>query len=323
LELMANELSLHGQFNDIPSFKGAVGHVMKIRDVAKRFGREIYCHRNFSHSIVMPDTPLRQAIQAFSFDERRAFLNWITQHGPFWEDWRVHGPDEYLAHEDEIVTDSSLGEAAWCTLNGTERQIVSFAPSSWLSSPLEIIWTPSSGEARLISVPNYWDADVFERALQAIGPDVSSWDQVATISKARFVNLTFAENAFSPLAGHPFVLAAAKRILFILEKLDEFKTCFDENGVRTEAGHEIYQEFFTGKKGDGGRGPIFSDSSDSEKDDFKKELTFPCPSDLNTNIFCTWHGKVQTPQFRVHFSWPVRASEPLYLVYVGEKLTKR
>jgi hypothetical protein len=40
-------------------------------------------------------------------------------------------------------------------------------------------------------------------------------------------------------------------------------------------------------------------------------------------IFCTWHGKVKTPQYRIHFSWPISAVAPLYVVYIGPKITKR
>ncbi|MBN1960904.1 MAG: hypothetical protein JW841_08150, partial [Deltaproteobacteria bacterium] len=85
----------------------------------------------------------------------------------------------------------------------------------------------------------------------------------------------------------------------------------------------IYQDFFTGKKGGGGRGALFSDSSDEEKNEFKNALTFNHPQKPHVKIFCPWHGKVQTPKYRIHFSWPVRVNEPLYVVYIGEKLTKR
>ena len=41
-------------------------------------------------------------------------------------------------------------------------------------------------------------------------------------------------------------------------------------------------------------------------------------------LFCPWHGKVSTRTLRIHFSpGQIRASDPLYVVYVGPKLTKR
>ena len=99
--------------------------------------------------------------------------------------------------------------------------------------------------------------------------------------------------------------------------LHELKNCFDEDGERTPAGHSLYQKHFTGDKA------WFSDSSVTEKRNFRTELTFPNPSLPGESLFCTWHGKVKTPQLRIHFSWPIRATEPLYVVYVGPKLTKR
>lgn len=86
---------------------------------------------------------------------------------------------------------------------------------------------------------------------------------------------------------------------------------------------EIYRNFFTGKKGGGGRGALFSDSSDDEKIKFETEMRFKHPAEVNKTLFCPWHGKVQTPPLRIHFSWPVRADDPLYVVYVGPKITKR
>lgn len=130
-------------------------------------------------------------------------------------------------------------------------------------------------------------------------------------------------DAFAPLVGHPFASGAAERLLFIMHLLDRFKACFDEDGQRTLEGHEIYRDFFTGQKGEGGRGPLFTDSSEKEKKSFKAEMTFKHPTDSSKTLFCPWHGKVQTPPLRVHFSWPVRADEPLFIVYVGPKITKR
>ena len=65
----------------------------------------------------------------------------------------------------------------------------------------------------------------------------------------------------------------------------------------------------------------FSDSSDSEKRKFKQDLTFPHPERAQENLFCTWHGKVKTPQYRVHFSWSF-GTDPVYVTYVGPKITK-
>lgn len=127
----------------------------------------------------------------------------------------------------------------------------------------------------------------------------------------------FANDAFVPLRGHPFVHGAAERIQILHDTLNRFRGCFDDNGNRTPEGNRIYTDHFTGEKG------WFSDSSATEKTEFESELTFAHPSEPGEYLFCSWHGKVKTPQFRIHFSWPVSASTPLYIVYVGPKITKR
>ena len=45
MELFANDLSIHGQFHDISSFRDELARLMAMRNVAQRFGREVYCHR--------------------------------------------------------------------------------------------------------------------------------------------------------------------------------------------------------------------------------------------------------------------------------------
>jgi hypothetical protein len=72
-----------------------------------------------------------------------------------------------------------------------------------------------------------------------------------------------------------------------------------------------------------GGNPLFSDSSDTEKLDFRNELTFRHPDQPGRSLFCPWHGKVRHLELRVHYTWSGRAGEPLYVVYVGPKITKR
>ena len=89
-----------------------------------------------------------------------------------------------------------------------------------------------------------------------------------------------------------------------LEVLHRLKKCFDMNGARTKEGHVLYQQHFTGGNA------WFSDESAANQADFGAELTFPNPDAPGETLFCSWHGKVKTPQYRIHFSWPVTAASP-------------
>ncbi len=320
---MVNDLSFHGQFPDIASFRLAIGRLMIIRQVVNGFRGALYCHRNLAQVQVTPTAAMRQAVGAMPIDEQRAVMQWLTRHGPFWDDTRGHGADDWLECNEEIVTDTAVGEAGWCRLNGIDRALVSITPSNWEFSPVYVNWVPDSSSMKTAEVENYWDPAAVEPALRRAPEPLDSWEELRALATVRCSELTFASDAFTHLSGIPFGASAAHRILSLLDTLNRFKSCFDQDGERTPEGHDIYQNFFTGKKGEGGHGALFSDSSDEEKARFKEELTFKHPSDPSRTLFCPWHGKVQTPPFRIHFSWPVRAAEQLYVVYVGPKITRR
>lgn len=322
MELLFNDLSLHGQFQDFSSFKDAIERVLTIRKIARRFGRSLHCHRALAHAQVTSTMTMPQAVQTLAVDERRALMQWLTQHGPFWEDTRNHQPDDWFEWNDDVVTDTAVGEAAWCCLNGMEWNLISFSPSDWQFSPVPVSWV-SEDNRKTVEVLNYWDVADIEVSLQAAPTPLASWGQLCEVITDRCQNLSFAADAFTPLVGHPFVSSAAQRVIVILDILNHFITCFDDEGNRTPEGHQVYRDFFTGRKGGGGRGALFSDSSEDEKIQFESKMTFKHPADYGKSLFCPWHGKIQTPQLRVHFSWPIRAEEPLYVVYVGPKITIR
>jgi hypothetical protein len=50
----------------------------------------------------------------------------------------------------------------------------------------------------------------------------------------------------------------------------------------------------------------------------------PGLSDISgATLFCPWHGKVKIEQMRMHFTFPIQRDMPLYIAYIGPKLTKR
>lgn len=96
-----------------------------------------------------------QAIQGFELEQRRAVMQWLTRLGPFWEDVRTHGPDDYLECDGKIVTDTALGEAAFSCLHGADRRLVSLTPSSWDFSPISVSWQRVGNDGSDIDVTNH------------------------------------------------------------------------------------------------------------------------------------------------------------------------
>jgi hypothetical protein len=314
---LINDLSMDGQFHDITSFREAVARVMAIRQRILQHGYSLYGHRLLCSAQVTPAMVMQQAVGSMPEGERRAWMGWLTRQGPYWEDARTHHRDEWLEVDGEPVTDHAVGEAALCIASRVERELVSFQPSSWLRDPIDVRWVRDNETYSDILVPNHWELASVEQTLDAKPRPVASWADVAARSVERCTRLTFGGDAFAPLWGQPFASGAAERIQALLNTLDRLKGCFNDDGTRTAEGHQLYQDHFTGDKA------WFSDSSDTEKRAFADALTFRHPEYPNQTICCTWHGKVKTPQLRIHFSWPMTNSDPVYVVYVGPKLTKK
>ena len=316
MDLLVNDLSINGQFQDLLSFRGAIKRVMAMREIARSFGRDIYCHKNITQIQVTPNRMLLQVLNDFSLDERRALLAWLTKNGPFWDEERVHGPEDYLDCQGRIVTDTAVGEAAFCNLHGIERRLISLDPSQWLFSPIRVKWYPRDFENHTVEVHNYWALEGLEALLRESPAPTGTWGALERQARDRFNNIVLAEDAFRPLMGHPFVPGAANRIIVLLDTLNRIRMCFREDGEWNELGNKLFRDHFSGVK------HWFSDASQTEKAEFKEAMTFSHPARPVDNLFCPWHGKVKAPQLRIHFSFPIRKEEPTYVVYIGPKITK-
>ena len=319
MDLFANDLSFHGQFHDISSFRDAFGRLMAMREVSRRYGRDLYCSRSLMSANITRGATMQQVFQRFPEAQRRSALGWMTRSGPFRDDVRRHGPDDYLESQGEVVTESAVGEAAYCNMHGLACGLVSVTPSNWDFSPVSVSWRREDVglEDRYVEVENWRDVIALEEQLRDASPPLQSWSDVERTATNRFASLTFTNDCFKPLVGLPFAKAASDRILVLLDILHEFVRAFDENGSRTREGHRIYQAYFTGSNA------LFSDSSDTEKREFRDQLTFPHPKGAGKSLFCTWHGKIRHMTLRLHYSWSEKAGEPIYVVYVGPKITKR
>jgi hypothetical protein len=316
MEFLFNEQSLHGQFSDVPEFAKALDDLMEMRMLAKRYNHELYCHRNCAQVMVTHNLSLPQVIQHIDKNKARVLMGWLGQTGPYWDDNRCHPANEYLECCGKIVTDTAIGECAFLQFSEKKAQLISMQKSSWTDYLLRVIWYKDENNQLFTDLINHVSSLSLESELQNASPPIKSWAQMSELCLTRFNNLHFASNAFEPLQGKPFMLAAANAIIDLLHVLSRFKGAHQPITGRSEEGQRLYQQYFTGERA------WFSDSSLQEKAAFKESMTFPHPNEQNEKLFCTFHGKVQTPQMRIHFSWPVTAEHPLYIVYVGDKITK-
>ena len=145
----------------------------------------------------------------------------------------------------------------------------------------------------------------------------SSWDEVVARAKVAMKYLTISDEIEECLQSCPFnsgIAESVERLLGILNSIAEES---NDDCSLTERGLQIREHHFVGKNAS------FSDESDTNRRDFKSELTFKDPESPAKKIECTWHGKINQEQFRIHFEWPrPRGQRRIKVVYIGPKLTK-
>jgi hypothetical protein len=313
--LYFNELSLHGQFNSPADFEASLRSLLALRQLASKHGLGLQTTRGVTGRPTVGAQPFREAINRLSRDMRLLIARWLDQEGPFWDESARHPGDLYLEHRGDVVTDTGLGEAAFRHLAGLQAATVRARPSDWEAPSFSV--TRVEEERTDIDVPNHVDAGTLEPWLGQQEKPPASWPMLAAWARRHCERLHLADDVIAPLDGHPFEPGASLRIQELLQVLDRVARCV-EQGTRLNAdGVLLLQTHFAGEKS------WFSDSSDGEKIDFRNELTFPHPTKSGQTIFATWHGKIKIKQLRIHYLHDFRADEPVYVVYIGPKITKR
>lgn len=313
MHFFVNDLSLHGQYHDIPSFKASLCEIMKIKMVLSHYGYALHIHRNFYATTVGRTIKIKDAITTLSMDQQRALMSWLTTSGPFWTDNKRYSGTDIFDDRKRNVSGSAIAEIAYCCIYLDEKaSSVSFSPSEWERNPILVTF-----EEENICVDNFWTSAEIDNYASSSLPAITSWNILEDNSKKCFQRLNFLDDAFSYLCSEPFSLHVSKEIFNLLHILNILKGCFDSEGNRTPEWDEKYRTYFKGKT------PRFSDSSTTEKNNFRSQLTFRNPETKERSLFCPWHGKIHSPQIRIHFTFPITAEDSLFIAYIGPKITKK
>ena len=317
LDLILNDLSIHEQFAHASEFHKAIERVQRIRELARRFDREIYCHRETMNRMVTPSINMHDLIQtSFTRDQKRSLMTWLTKQGPFWDEVPKHDSGEWFECHSDVVSETALAEAAYCSRIDIQRGVVSLVPSEYEYTPIPVTWVRDYSTEVKIDVDNFWEPSQLEIALRYSESPIKSWNQLELISKRRFQRLTFTQDCFADLNGRPFNRASSQAIVSRLDVLNRLVGLIDETGRQTLEFRRLYEDNFLGDRA------AFSDSSDSEKQEFRNQLTFRHPNLPREDLFCPMHGKVNQELIRIQFSWPISEGR-LYVVYIGRKITTR
>lgn len=313
MDLHLNDLSLDGQFD---AREQAVDALLDIFAMVQKRRFRLVVTRGLLSRPAVGTMLLINAIAAARQTERALLLSWLGKSGPFSDDEPMVTADDLWWLDEDEVTDQGLGAAGRKLLVGEDASSFSLThgPSSRFErTPLEVQQGLPGEPLWIASVVNYWDLAALEALDRSIEVEPDSWDSFISACISRYTNLRIDEQNFAAgLKKHPFHRNVVRRGFVLLKVLDDLAGGIGNDGALSESALRLLEDYFQGRKA------LFSDEEPRDEHVF----IFRDNND-GGNIYCSWHGKVKTPQFRLHFQWPVPEGQKyIKVLYFGEKLTK-
>jgi hypothetical protein len=321
MRIFLNELSIDGRFPSRESVRAALMELVGARNRSRQLAKILYCSFSLPSRRGWASETLQETFATFRRDEKAQILGWLSQRGPFLEQDRQAEENDLFSFEGEDVTELGLGEAARRLVHGCAAAVYSFVGGSardFRRTPLPVTHGLVEDPYQTLDVPNYWTIqellDVSESAL--LEPE--TWTELLDRADNQFDRLIIGNHCYATLGGSPFNPSLGRRITALLKILQAIMKEMDEHGTLSAAGEELRQTHFVGERA------LFSDESASNKANFKDDMTFDDPMDAGNSITCFWHGKINTPKFRIHFEWPVGSpKDGMKVVYIGPKISKK
>lgn len=312
MEFFFNELSIHNQFQSKEKFKAAVHQFRRYREAVTEAGLRLYIHRNIFERPILGST-FRKGIQKyFKRQQVRTLMNWFSKDGFFLpddsfadiEDRFVCYYPEGAEEENKDITESALAECAFRKIAGESAGSISLEQSEFSWSPIKVLLSESDEAI----IDNDYTPHSLKQRLEGLLPQMSSWTMLLERIE-HLPKVTLEPYVKVRLITNPFSQNIAEGVYSRAKELSEMATA---NSL--EQFNELFAKYATGTKA------RFSDSSPSEKRDFKDVLTFHVD---NKQCLCPYHGKVKIQQYRIHLVNRPAYGRSTRVVYIGPKLTKR
>lgn len=317
--LILNDLSVIRSVTNIDSLNHQLLGIVRLVASVKGAREIVGCSRNLVNNIVFDTkTLLSHVHERFPRDSRNQILAWLTNHGPFWDDARALVEFDSFVFAGIDVTEQGLGEVGRLTSLGVDAWSYSFELSD-INFSKDTILISHSLEELVVGeylAPNLYRVEAAVEKIKSLTPIYQSWEAMLERAVQEFEGLIFLDKPHLDLVATPFSQGAALRLFVLLSVLDKIAQSTNDDGSLTDIGKTVFEVNFVGEK------PLFTDESDTNKREFKKDLTFRDREGIN--VFAPWHGKVNTPKLRVHYEWPrPEGQKRIKVLYLGPKLTKR
>lgn len=312
MEFFFNELSIHNQFKSKDEFIKAVHLFRRYRNAITGTGFKMYLHRGILERPALGGVFRKGILTCFKGQQIRTLMNWFSKDGYFLPDdacadsesdrFTCHYPDG-SEEGSEDVTGSALAECAFRSMAGEDAGSVSLGHSKFSWSPIKVSLS-QSGDA---IIENDYTLHALLQRLEGLQQPISSWT-VLTSRIGRLPGVSLEPGVENRLTTNPFAQNVAQGVYVCAKALSEMATASSLDRF-----NELFTTYATGGKA------RFSDSSSTEKRDFKAALTFSVDHEKR---MCPYHGKIKIQQYRIHLVDRPAFGRSSRIVYIGPKLTK-
>lgn len=239
-------------------------------------------------------------------------MNWFSKDGFFLpDDACANTEDRFVCYypkgakeESKDITESALSECAFRKIAGEDVGSISLEQSKFSWSPIKVLLSQSD----VALIDNDYKLHSLRQRLEELLPPVSSWPVL--MERIEHLPKVILEPYMKKrLMTNPFSQNVAEGVYTRAKELSEMATA-----TSLEQFNELFGKYATGTKA------RFSDSSPSEKRDFKDALTFFVDDEQR---LCPYHGKIKIQQYRIHLVDRPTYEKSARVVYIGPKLTKR
>lgn len=314
MNIIFNELAICGKFDKV---EAVAELLLRLYASIQEASHSIVVTRGLLNRPALSSASVHDAILKAGKTQRTLLLSWLANNGPFTSDELVDLVDNLWWYDAEDVTDYGLGEAAKRIKLGLD--FVSYSPSVGCDgkfdfSPIVVIQGLLEEPVGKTSIINLYSLDQIPKPKAKAERPPESWKQFIDFAVEKFDLLQIdTRNCLEALEKHPFNMNVVRRSQALMGVLNEIAAGIDDVGALSAGAIAIMTKHFQGEKS------WFSDEEPSNPEVF----WFYDNSNNRSRIYCSWHGKIKTPQFRIHFQWPIPVGQKfIKVLYIGEKLTK-
>lgn len=316
MRVFLNELALADAWTSAASVERPLRAILQARLTQPVLRNALYCARATPGVETPAGVPLHLAAKQLPRDTRVQLYDWMSKHGPFIDDDRQDIDQDLFFFEDDEVTELGLGEAARRIRAKSRAAVLSPATgarSRFAPDPLAVVQGFADEPVARVAVPNHTEPESVVAVLRTLDPGAANWEAFLADCRQRFHRLHIGPHCDDTIGHFPYMPAAARRIVQLLDVLQRIKAEMNDAGGLSPAGVALRNDHFTGDRA------WFSDESERRKQQ-PGRFTFPDPAG-GPAIVCFWHGKVATADIRLYFDWPVEsASQRLRVTYIGPHL---